>query len=155
LVVAIETTELGRQLRARRVSAGKTVATVAADAGLSMPYVANLENGRGNPTVATLQAWAGALAMRLDIKLNAASDHTGEGPSADLPASLRRFSRTQRFRRDTETLAGTEDVVTYREDVLQAMTAIAATCRHELTDLDWNRTLDLIVLLHHTAHSTP
>jgi hypothetical protein len=29
-------------------AAGRTVASVATDAGLSVPYVANLENGRGN-----------------------------------------------------------------------------------------------------------
>jgi transcriptional regulator with XRE-family HTH domain len=146
-----ETTELGRQLRARRVSGGKTVATVAADAGLSMPYVANLENGRGNPTLAVLQAWSGALGMRLDMKLTPASGPPEDTVRPDIPASLRRFSRTQRFRHETETLAGAEDVVTYRDDVLQAMTAIAATSRRVPTELDWHRILDLIVLLHHAG----
>src|SRR6266852_3571691 len=42
---------IGRQLRARRTAAGRTVASVAEAAGLSVPYIANLENGRGNPTI--------------------------------------------------------------------------------------------------------
>lgn len=46
--------ELGHQLRALRAASGRTVASVAADAGLSVPYIANLENGRGNPTMAAL-----------------------------------------------------------------------------------------------------
>jgi len=37
------------------------VASVAADAGLSVPYIANLENGRGNPTTAALARLAEAL----------------------------------------------------------------------------------------------
>ncbi len=44
----MEDAAIGRQLRARRTAAGRTVASVAADAGLSVPYIANLENGRGN-----------------------------------------------------------------------------------------------------------
>src|SRR6266566_1848570 len=50
----VDQSEIGRQLRARRTAAGRTVASVAADAGLSVPYIANLENGRGNPTTAAL-----------------------------------------------------------------------------------------------------
>src|SRR2546430_150864 len=45
----VDQPEIGRQLRARRTAAGRTVASVAADAGPSVPYIANLENGRGNP----------------------------------------------------------------------------------------------------------
>ena len=60
---------IGRQLRARRTAAGRTVASVAADAGLSVPYVANLENGRGNPTATALTRLAGALGTRLVITL--------------------------------------------------------------------------------------
>ena len=39
------------------------MASVAADAGLSVPYIANLENGRGNPTTAALTRLAEALGM--------------------------------------------------------------------------------------------
>jgi len=54
----VEDSAIGRQLRARRTAAGRTVASVAADAGLSVPYIANLENGRGNPTTAALRRLA-------------------------------------------------------------------------------------------------
>lgn len=60
---------IGRELRARRAAAGRTVASVAADAGLSVPYIANLENGRGNPTTAALTRLADALGMRLVVTL--------------------------------------------------------------------------------------
>ena len=65
----MEQSEIGRQLRARRTAAGRTVASVAADAGLSVPYIANLENGRGNPTTTALNRLAGALGMRLVVTL--------------------------------------------------------------------------------------
>ena len=41
---------LGARLRARRLALGMTLAEVAERAGLSLPYVSNLERGRGNPT---------------------------------------------------------------------------------------------------------
>ncbi len=65
----MEHAAIGRQLRARRTAAGRTVASVAADAGLSVPYVANLENGRGNPTATALTRLAAALGLRLVITL--------------------------------------------------------------------------------------
>ena len=61
----MEDSAIGRQLRARRTAAGRTVASVAADAGLSVPYIANLENGRGNPTTAALRRLAEADWWRL------------------------------------------------------------------------------------------
>ena len=71
----MDQSEIGRQLRARRTAAGRTVASVAADAGLSVPYIANLENGRGNPTTAALTRLAEALGLRLVVTLA-----PGEGP---------------------------------------------------------------------------
>jgi len=65
----VEQSAIGHQLRASRTAAGRTVASVAADAGLSVPYIANLENGRGNPTTAALARLAEALGMRLIITL--------------------------------------------------------------------------------------
>ena len=79
---------IGRQLRARRTAAGRTVASVAADAGLSVPYIANLENGRGNPTTAALSRLAAALGLRLEITLGAGEE---AGPGAPPgPGGLRR-----------------------------------------------------------------
>ena len=90
---------IGRQLRARRTAAGRTVASVAADAGLSVPYVANLENGRGNPTATALtRPLAGALGTRLLITLEPGegSQQAGGPPPPEVPASLVRLGRTAR-----------------------------------------------------------
>src|SRR5690348_8116286 len=108
--------EIGRQLRARRTAAGRTVASVAADAGLSVPYIANLENGRGNPTTAALTRLAEALGMRLVITLeDGEGGADGKGAPAPgapgIPASLVRLGRTARFRHAVAVMAaalGTE-----------------------------------------------
>ncbi|GAA2842166.1 helix-turn-helix domain-containing protein [Kribbella solani] len=71
--------ELGEVLRDRRKAAGRTIASVAVDAGLSVPYIANLENGRGNPTLAALERLATALGAQLEVRI-------GEEPPA--PASV-------------------------------------------------------------------
>jgi len=68
--------------------------------GLSVPYVANLENGRGNPTLAALRRLAGALGVPLRDLLDP------DGPAtAAWPASLQRFSEQPRLRRDARWLA--------------------------------------------------
>src|SRR5579863_539109 len=95
---AVEDSAIGHQLRARRTAAGRTVASVAADAGLSVPYIANLENGRGNPTTAALRRLAEALDLRLVVTL-APPEGPGSGAAPEIPASLVRLGRTQRFRR--------------------------------------------------------
>src|SRR5215471_1900869 len=102
-----EVESLGHQLRALRAAAGRTVASVAADAGLSVPYVANLENGRGNPTVTALSRLASALGMRLVITLAPADGTSPATPDTPppLPASLVRFGRTSRFRQATQAMA--------------------------------------------------
>jgi helix-turn-helix protein len=74
--------DVGRQLRALRTAAGRTVASVAADAGLSVPYIANLENGRGNPTVSALSQLAAAHGMRLAISLVPADRKAGPAGTA-------------------------------------------------------------------------
>src|SRR6266700_401666 len=91
----VDQSEIGRQLRARRAAAGRTVASVAVDAGLSVPYVANLENGRGNPTVSALSRLAAALDTQLTVSLNAADREAGAGSrlAAEMPQSLVRFGR--------------------------------------------------------------
>src|SRR3954469_25360330 len=61
--------ELGEVLRERRKAAGRTIASVAVDAGLSVPYIANLENGRGNPTVAALDRLATALGAEIQVRI--------------------------------------------------------------------------------------
>src|SRR5450432_2369286 len=97
----VEPPAIGRELRARRTAAGRTVASVAADAGLSVPYIANLENGRGNPTVTALSQLAAALGMRLVITLDPVGADSPSAPdaTAEIPASLVRLGRTRRFQR--------------------------------------------------------
>lgn len=124
-------------LRSRRVAAGRTIASVATDAGLSVPYIANLENGRGNPTLTAIDAVATALGTRLTITLDDAP------PAADaLPGTLIQFARTARFAAETRSLTTAD-----RERLLHAMAAVGSVAGRPLTDLDWHRVLDTIVLL--------
>ena len=50
---------VGARLRARRIELALTLAQVAEASGLSLPYVANIEKGRGNPTMTALEAVTG------------------------------------------------------------------------------------------------
>jgi transcriptional regulator with XRE-family HTH domain len=142
----MDAADLGRQLRARRAAAGRTVASVAAEASLSVPYIANLENGRGNPTVAALEAWAGALGLRLDIALRAAETP----PDDELPAAVRRYARTARFLRESAALAaaGGADPAELRRRLLRAMADLLGTSPREPAELDLHRLLDAVVLAH-------
>ena len=98
---------LGHQLRAMRAASGRTVASVASGAGLSVPYVANLENGRGNPTISALGRLAAALNIQLAVSLEPADRNPRSGPAnhVDIPQSLVRLGRTERFRATTETMS--------------------------------------------------
>lgn len=153
----METQEIGRQLRARRTAAGRTVASVAADAGLSVPYIANLENGRGNPTTAALTRLAEALGMRLVITLEDGED--GEGgqdglvpgtPGAPgIPASLVRLGRTARFRRAVAVMATALDAAPDELSVrlVAALAAVGAAVGRDLAEADWWRLLDALTLV--------
>jgi transcriptional regulator with XRE-family HTH domain len=140
--------EVGRQLRALRTASGRTVASVAADAGLSVPYIANLENGRGNPTAAALGQLAAALGMRLEITLVPAG---GAGPEAgaQVPASLVRLGRTDRFRQAAGQIAGAlgADPRQVSARLVTGLAAIAAVLDRDLAEADWWRLLDALVLI--------
>ena len=138
----MEIVELGRRLKARRTATGRTIASVAAEAGLSVPYIANLENGRGNPTLSALSALAAALGTALRIEWDAAS-------AVGLPDSLVRFARLPRFGAEAAALAvrtGQSTVAT-RERLLTAMAGMATVHERPLTELDWHRVLDTLVLI--------
>jgi transcriptional regulator with XRE-family HTH domain len=146
----VDTHELGRQLRALRTAAGRTVASVAADAGLSVPYVANLENGRGNPTTSALSRLATALGTQLTITFDTPDGLQGTPPeSPALPNSLVRLSRTHRFRRDVQVLA--EELGQPPEDLsaqfIRALAQIAAAMGRDLSEADWWRLLDALLLV--------
>ncbi|SRR5260370_42185831 len=141
---------IGRQLRARRTAAGRTVASVAADAGLSVPYIANLENGRGNPTTTALTRLAGALGMHLVIALVPVEDSQAGAPaSAEVPASLVRLGRTARFRQVVRAIAAVLDLDTdeFSAQLVAALAALAHSMRKDLAEADWWRILDALLLI--------
>lgn len=143
--------EIGRQLRARRAAAGRTVASVAMDAGLSVPYIANLENGRGNPTLDALRRLARALGTELSVSLEQSNGRARLTPpnSADIPLPLVRLGRTERFRRMTGVLSGNlrsdpDDLAT----ALLGILALAATALgRDLAEADCWRLLDAFTLI--------
>jgi transcriptional regulator with XRE-family HTH domain len=147
----VEHAAIGRQLRARRTAAGRTVASVATDAGLSVPYVANLENGRGNPTTTALTRLAGALGMRLVIALVPDEDSRQARQPAppEVPASLVRLGRTARFRQAataTATALGL-DTDEFSAHLVSALAALADTMGKDLAEPDWWRILDALLLI--------
>ena len=148
---------IGRQLRARRTAAGRTVASVAADAGLSVPYIANLENGRGNPTTTALTRLAGALGMRLVIALVPDEDSGqagGPASSPEVPASLVRLGRTARFRQAVKVIATALDLDTdeFSAQLVAALATLAHSMSNDLAEADWWRILDALLLI--AAHPT-
>ncbi|GGM84070.1 helix-turn-helix domain-containing protein [Dactylosporangium sucinum] len=142
---------LGQRLRGLRAAQGRTVATVAASAGLSVPYVANLENGRGNPTLDALNRIAEALGTRATIRFDTEEESAaGDGAgSVALPAGLVRLGRSGRFRRDVRAMAVhlDEDPVALAERVLDALARLALVTGRELGEGDWVRLLDALVLV--------
>ncbi len=56
---------VGQELRDERQDAGRTLADVAKDAGVSTQYLSEIERGRKEPSSEVLQAVAGALGLRL------------------------------------------------------------------------------------------
>ena len=147
----VEFEAIGRQLRARRTAAGRTVASVAADAGLSVPYVANLENGRGNPTATALTRLAGALGTRLVITLapEEGSQAPGEPAPPEVPASLVRLGRTPRFRRAVTAMAAAlgADADEFSARLVAALAALAQATGRDLAEPDWWRLLDALLLV--------
>jgi transcriptional regulator with XRE-family HTH domain len=137
--------ELGLRLHARRSSQGRTLASVAMQAGLSVPYVANLENGRGNPTLSSLHRLAGSLGVALS-ELLADTDAVAPGPA--LPGSLAAFSQGARFRQEVRWLAAEHEITPaeVRRQLLTAMAAVPQPSRG-LDELDWHRILDALVLV--------
>src|SRR5579872_3879014 len=141
---------IGQRLRARRVELGLTLAQVAETSGLSLPYVSNLERGRGNPTLEAL----GSVAKALDIPL--ASLVGDDGPIeplqvvlASAPASLLQFSRSHDFQETVEELAERqgESVDAMRQKVLVGMVSSPQRSSGEPTEDDWRRILDAYSLI--------
>jgi len=137
---------LGRRLRSRRAATGRTVASVAAEAGLSVPYIANLENDRGNPTLAALDKLARALGARLHVAL------VGDGTPTELveddAGRADRLARNPRLVQEVERLAARYGIPEerIRQQLLDLVLAIGQLKQEPLTSRDMDRTLDLAVL---------
>jgi transcriptional regulator with XRE-family HTH domain len=147
----VDSLTIGRELRARRTAAGRTVASVAADAGLSVPYIANLENGRGNPTTTTLTRLAEALGMRLAVTLVPdEQDRLCEPPAPPtVPASLVRLGRTARFRQAAAVMSAVleRDAGEFSGELVTALALLGQAMGRELAEPDWWRLLDALLLI--------
>jgi transcriptional regulator with XRE-family HTH domain len=146
----MDTTTIGTRIRSRRRQLGLTLAIVAERAEVSVPYVANLEHGRGNPTVDRLRRIAEALETSLAELVGEEVAGGLDGSLAGLPPEVAVFSRTERFASEVEELAQRrnerpEDV---RQQLLSAIAAAPRRSRDErLTDIDLNRLLDTFVTI--------
>jgi len=143
---------LGARLRSRRTGLGLTLAEVAEKAGLSIPYVSNLERGRGNPTIDALRAIAAALDLMVSDLLGEASEE-GLDPLelvlANAPKSLGVFSRSDRFNAVLERLSTDQGVAAedMRRRLLIGMASAPRRSAGEPTEEDWRRLLDVYSLI--------
>ena len=134
--------ELGEVLRERRKAAGRTIASVAVDAGLSVPYIANLENGRGNPTVSALDRLATALGAQLEVehlrRAAAAAAVGRRGPAGRVTPS--RPGRRHACRRSVPPAYDDPPGLT------ETLDALAVALARPPTLADLGRLLDLLLL---------
>ena len=144
---------LGARLRAHRTARGLTLAQAAELAGLSIPYISNLERGRGNPTLEALRALAEALQQPVAVLLGEDGSEDDFDPAelvlAEMPPSLRTFTRSDRFQGVVERLA-TEQGVTVEVMAKRLMVGMASAPRRstgEPTEEDWRRLLDAYSLI--------
>jgi transcriptional regulator with XRE-family HTH domain len=139
--------QIGGQLRGLRAAAGRTVASVAADAGLSVPYIANLENGRGNPTVAALDRLAAALGVSLEVTLMPPGGTSAA--SVPVPGSLVRLGRSDRFQRDAAELARSlgADAAEFSVGLMEALAGLSTALRIDPGESGWGRLLDALLLI--------
>ena len=138
----VDELELGSALRARRKATDRTIASVAVDAGLSVPYIANLENGRGNPTLAALDRLSTALGTALTVTL--VDTHTPV--TDDLIAALVDGSkRATRVIRHLAASRGTTQRAV-RSYLIASLEALTPLLPNPPTDPDLHRLLDLLLL---------
>jgi transcriptional regulator with XRE-family HTH domain len=139
---------VGERLRARRHELNRTLASIAIEAGLSVPYVANLERGRGNPTLSVLEALAEALGVPLVALLDEAAPKDANDAKAAPPPGLGAFAGSERFRREVRLLAADTGLppADVRARLLGTLAAIADAAPRSLRERDWHRALDTLVL---------
>ena len=134
--------ELGSALRARRKATDRTIASVAIDAGLSVPYIANLENGRGNPTLAALDRLSTALGATLTVTLVDTPVSTPNKAVADLVDASDRA--TQVIRQLAATRGTTRRAV--RAQLMTTLESLTPLIPGPPAEPDLNRLLDLLLL---------
>lgn len=137
---------IGPRLRALRQASGRTVASVAADAGLSVPYIANLENGRGNPTTNALSRLAAALGTELSIEFTTSGPANTAVPA---PQSVVKLSRSRRFQATAAALAAASGQETHHVSarLIGAFSLLTEALGDEPGEHDWWRMLDALVLI--------
>ena len=147
--MASTSTSLGKRLRSRRVALGLTLADASARAGLSLPYVSNLERGRGNPTIDALRSLADAL--DLEVGELVGGDGSGEALDtsslvlADAPPSLGEFTRSGRFEAVARRLVVHQGLSLdeMRTKLMVGMASAPRRSQGEPTSEDWRRLLDV------------
>lgn len=145
---------LGRRLRARRTTMGLTLAAVAKEAELSLPYLSNLERGRGNPTMEALTRIASALDITVSsIVGETGADGDGPGGVEEMlgtpPDSLVRYLRTPEFEQALVRLASIQNVSTdaMRNRLVTSMSTAPRRSTGEPTATDWRRLIDTYSLI--------
>jgi transcriptional regulator with XRE-family HTH domain len=145
--------ELKDRIRTRRLALGLTLSQVADRAELSLPYIANLERGRGNPTVGALRKIAAALELPASALLGDDAEgrpaDPGEPALASMPRSLLEFSRSERFSDEVNRLAVEQHrpVEEVRRTILVGMASAPRRSQGEPTATDWQRLLDTYILI--------
>ena len=142
------TQTIGHRLRARRVELGLTLAQVAKQAELSLPYVSNLERGRGNPTLDALNALARALDVPLASLMGDAGDPL-DTMLATAPKSLLNFARSTAFQETVTQLAERQgdSIDEMRRRLLVGMASSPRRSSGDPTEDDWRRLLDAYSLI--------
>ena len=137
--------DLSAELRDRRKAAGRTIASVAVDAGLSVPYIANLENGRGNPTLAALDRLATALGTRLELTLVDDPIATVSDSASLVEDLLASSPRGAAVIAQVANSRGTSRRVVRRQ-LTETLDALTPLLPASPTEADLNRLLDLLLL---------
>ena len=138
--------ELGEVLRERRKAAGRTIASVAVDAGLSVPYIANLENGRGNPTLSALDRLATALGARLEVRIADETPPPAHSVGSDLLSDPADRAVSDRAASVVAALAGARSRAATRRQLIAVLDVLAVLLDRPPDEADLSRLLDLLQL---------
>jgi transcriptional regulator with XRE-family HTH domain len=146
-------TTLGERLRARRLQMGATLLTVATTAGVSVPYLANLEKGRGNPTLDVIVNVARALRVApAELLARNGPEDLIDDVFIGLPSILVDLAHGKVFAARVEQLAEalSVDVEDAQRKLVLALASTPLRIGDELTDSDCRRLLDAytLILLH-------